>query len=78
MAFLIIAILLIFLFDFTKMRNQNQTIIKQNERVISLLEEIKNKKSAVLNLTGEIRELLWHIFVLWNYRGRLEKEGNLT
>ncbi len=45
MAFLIIAILLIFLFDFTKMRNQNQTIIKQNERVISLLEEIKNKKA---------------------------------
>lgn len=37
------AILIIFLFDFAKFRQQNQTIIEQNEKVISLLEEIKNK-----------------------------------
>lgn len=41
--FLIVAILLVYLFDFTKLRKQNQTIIDQNEKVISLLEEIKNK-----------------------------------
>lgn len=45
MDFLILAMLLMLLSDFTKMRNQNQTIIKQNERVIFLLEEIKNKKA---------------------------------
>lgn len=33
----------VFLFDFAKLRKQNQTIIDQNEKVISLLEEIKNK-----------------------------------
>lgn len=43
MDFLIVAILLVYLFDFTKLREQNQTIIKQNEKVIDLLEEIKNK-----------------------------------
>lgn len=43
MEFLIVGILLVYLFDFTKLRKQNQTIIDQNERVISLLEEIKNK-----------------------------------
>jgi hypothetical protein len=35
--------LLIFSFDFTKFRKQNQTMIEQNERIIKLLEEIKNK-----------------------------------
>jgi len=35
--------LLIFSFDFTKFRKQNQTLIEQNERMIKLLEEIKNK-----------------------------------
>ncbi|RBP07916.1 hypothetical protein [Rossellomorea aquimaris] len=35
--------LLIFSFDFTKFRKQNQTMIEQNERMIKLLEEIKNK-----------------------------------
>lgn len=44
MGFFIIAILLIFLFDFTKLRQQNNKIIEQNEKVISLLEEIKSKK----------------------------------
>ena len=43
MGFLIVAILLVYLFDFTKFRKQNQTIIDQNEKVISLLEDIKNK-----------------------------------
>ncbi len=43
MGFLVIAILLVYLYDFTKLRKQNQTIIEQNEKVISLLEEIKNK-----------------------------------
>ncbi|MBP1947450.1 MULTISPECIES: hypothetical protein [Virgibacillus] len=41
MSFLIVAILLIYLFDFTKLRKQNQTIIEQNEEVISLLKDIK-------------------------------------
>ncbi|MEH7380267.1 hypothetical protein V7138_07280 [Bacillus sp. JJ1533] len=39
----IIVILLVFLFDFTRIRKQNDTLIEQNEKVISLLEEIKNK-----------------------------------
>lgn len=43
MEFLIVAILVVYLFDFTKLRKQNQTIIEQNEKVITLLEEIKNK-----------------------------------
>ena len=43
MEFLIVAILLSYMFDFTKFRKQNQTIIDQNEKVISLLEDIKNK-----------------------------------
>lgn len=43
MGFVVVAILLVYLFYFTKFRKQNQTIIEQNEKVISLLEEIKNK-----------------------------------
>ncbi|WP_281175881.1 hypothetical protein [Domibacillus tundrae] len=43
MIILVTIILFIFLFDFAKIRQQNQTIIDQNEKVISLLEEIKNK-----------------------------------
>jgi hypothetical protein len=35
--------LLIYSFDFTKFRKQNQTMIEQNERIIELLEEIKEK-----------------------------------
>lgn len=35
--------LLLYSFDFTKLRQQNETLIKQNDRMISLLEEIKNK-----------------------------------
>ena len=40
---LVIVILIVFLFDFTKFRKQNQTMIEQNDKIISLLEEIKNK-----------------------------------
>lgn len=45
MGFFISIILLIFLFDFTKIRQQNKTLIEQNEKIISLLEEIKNKQA---------------------------------
>jgi len=38
---LMFIILIVFLFDFTKIRQQNQMMIHQNERIISLLEEIK-------------------------------------
>ncbi|WP_260621261.1 hypothetical protein [Metabacillus idriensis] len=44
MVFFVAVILIIFLFDFTKLRKQNQTMIEQNEKIISLLEEIKDKK----------------------------------
>ncbi|WP_406687079.1 hypothetical protein [Rossellomorea vietnamensis] len=37
--------LLIFSFDFTKFRKQNQTMIEQNERIISLLEDIKKENT---------------------------------
>jgi len=43
MEFLVVAILLLYLFDFTKLRKQNLTMIEQNEKVITLLEEIRNK-----------------------------------
>ncbi|MCR8847434.1 hypothetical protein NQ095_03370 [Rossellomorea sp. SC111] len=37
--------LLIFSYDFTKFRKQNQTMIEQNERIISLLEDIKKENT---------------------------------
>lgn len=40
---LIMIILIVFLFDFTKFRKQNQMMIEQNDKIITLLEEIKNK-----------------------------------
>lgn len=43
MVIILAIFLLIFSFDFTKFRKQNQTMIEQNERMIKLLEEIKNK-----------------------------------
>ncbi|MDT9027348.1 MULTISPECIES: hypothetical protein [Bacillaceae] len=43
MVIILAIFLLIFSFDFTKFRKQNQTMIEQNERIIKLLEEIKNK-----------------------------------
>ncbi|MEI2355471.1 hypothetical protein [Mesobacillus zeae] len=39
----IIIILIIYLYDFTKFRKQNDTLIAQNERIIALLEELKSK-----------------------------------
>ncbi|MFS0782558.1 hypothetical protein [Bacillus sp. 1P06AnD] len=41
--FIVLIVLLVYLFDFTKFRQQNQTIIKQNEEMIALLKEIKEK-----------------------------------
>lgn len=43
MVIILAIFLLIFSFDYTKFRKQNQTMIEQNERIIKLLEEIKNK-----------------------------------
>lgn len=43
MLIFITIILLVFLFDFARIRKQNDTLIEQNEKVIYLLEEIKNK-----------------------------------
>ncbi len=40
--FFIGVILIVFLFDFTRLRKQNDWIIEQNEKVISLLEEINS------------------------------------
>lgn len=42
MGILIVFILIVFLFDFTKFRKQNDTIIEQNEQIIALLEKVKN------------------------------------
>ncbi len=43
MGLLMLVILIVFLFDFTKLRKQNQTIIEQNEKIISILKKIENK-----------------------------------
>lgn len=43
MGFLVTAILLVFLFDFVKLHKQNDRLIEQNEQVIKLLKEIKDK-----------------------------------
>ncbi|WJV28669.1 hypothetical protein QTG56_16635 [Rossellomorea sp. AcN35-11] len=43
MIFVLVIFLLIFSFDFTKFRKQNQTMIEQNEKIIKLLEEMKDK-----------------------------------
>ncbi|MFC0238329.1 MAG: hypothetical protein ACQET8_04115 [Bacillota bacterium] len=43
MEFFIFIILVVFLFDAAKIRKQNETVILQNEKMIALLEEIKNK-----------------------------------
>lgn len=44
LAISVLVVLIVFLFDFAKIRNQNQTLIVQNEKIISLKEEIKNKQ----------------------------------
>jgi uncharacterized membrane protein len=36
-------ILLVFMFDFTKLRQQNEKMIEQNDKIISLLEEQVNR-----------------------------------
>ncbi|WP_268237938.1 hypothetical protein [Ornithinibacillus halotolerans] len=43
MLIFIAIILIVFLFDFTGIRRQHNKIIEQNDKIISLLEEIKNK-----------------------------------
>lgn len=42
-AIFIFIVLIVFLFDFSKIRDQNRKRIEQNDKIISLLEEIKNK-----------------------------------
>ncbi|WP_171016790.1 hypothetical protein [Pseudalkalibacillus caeni] len=44
MGIFIVVILIIFLFDFTRLRKQNADMIEQNEKIIALLEDIKNKQ----------------------------------
>ncbi|WP_194841383.1 hypothetical protein [Salinibacillus xinjiangensis] len=41
---LVFIILIVYLFDFTKLRQQNNKIIEQNDEMIRLLDEIKNQK----------------------------------
>ncbi|WP_019154418.1 hypothetical protein [Robertmurraya massiliosenegalensis] len=40
----VVVILIVFLFDFAKMRGQNETLIVQNKKIIALLEEMKEQK----------------------------------
>ncbi|SIR07660.1 hypothetical protein [Domibacillus enclensis] len=46
MIILVLIILLVFLFDFAKLRKQNETMIEQNEKIIELLGEISEKDHA--------------------------------
>jgi hypothetical protein len=46
MGIVIILFLLIFSFDFTRIRKQNGKMIEQNERMIELLEEMKRREGA--------------------------------
>ncbi|CAI8948413.1 MULTISPECIES: hypothetical protein [Bacillus cereus group] len=43
MIFFITVLLLIFSYDFTKMMKQNKIMIEQNNKIIKLLEDMKNK-----------------------------------
>lgn len=43
MTIIIAVILLVFMFDFTKLRQQNEKMIEQNDKIISLLEEQVNR-----------------------------------
>ncbi len=45
MTIIITIVLIVFMFDFTKLRQQNETMIEQNERIISLLEEQSKRGS---------------------------------
>lgn len=40
----VIVVLIVFVFDFAKIRRQNQTVIEQNDKIITLLEDIKSKQ----------------------------------
>ncbi|WP_174732207.1 hypothetical protein [Mesobacillus harenae] len=51
MIIFITVILLIYLFDFTKIRKQNETMIEQNEKIISLLEQLRNTVSSIKYLS---------------------------
>lgn len=44
MVFLITIILIVFLYDFTKLRQQNKEMIEQNKKIISVLEDIKRNE----------------------------------
>lgn len=44
LAFFGLVVLIVFLFDFAKIRKQEQTMIEQNDKIISLLEEINSKQ----------------------------------
>lgn len=46
MIIFVLIILIVFLFDFTKLRQQNETMIEQNEKIIELLGEINEKDHA--------------------------------
>lgn len=43
LAIFVLVVLIVYLFDFARIRKQNQTVIEQNNKIISLLEEIKDK-----------------------------------
>lgn len=43
---ILFVILIIYSFDFTKMREQNETLIQQNKEIIAILEEIKTNKQS--------------------------------
>ena len=45
MVIIITIILLAFMFDFTKLRQQNERMIEQNEKMISLLEELAKRRN---------------------------------
>ncbi|ARK32329.1 hypothetical protein [Halalkalibacter krulwichiae] len=40
---ILLIILLVFVWDFAKLRQQNEKLINQNYHIISLLDEIKNQ-----------------------------------
>ncbi|MCM3666142.1 hypothetical protein M3204_17120 [Mesobacillus subterraneus] len=43
MTIFITVILLVFLYDFTRLRQQNERMIEQNEKMILLLEELSKR-----------------------------------
>lgn len=55
MEFFFLIILLVLMFDMAKFRKQNQTLIEQNEKVISLLEE-KTSNASEPNLIEVLKK----------------------